>query len=123
MPLLYVFTLLVGFEFMVVHALAEYFDLYWRFMWLDLGVHLLGGVLVTLVFYTLARMVGYNYDRFSLPAVIGFALIPMLAWEGFGVYRYSGFKPGFVGDSTLDLLFGILGVVLGYYLARALIRL
>ncbi len=123
MPLLYTITIIIGIQFAVLHAIAEYFELYWRYDWLDVPMHLMGGILVTLMLYTVASICKYRTKLVSLTSVVLWALVPLFAWEVFGVYRYGGFKPGFWIDSPLDIVFGILGVVIGYYLSRSLMRL
>jgi hypothetical protein len=122
MKLLITFTLIFGLQFVVLHALAEFFELYWRYAWLDIPMHVFGGVLLILILNTLV-IVKALPERFinlpTLPFVIGGVLI---LWEIFGVIRFGGFKPNYVMDTSLDLLFGILGAVGGYYLAKALRR-
>ncbi|MFM2424228.1 MAG: hypothetical protein RLZZ70_619 [Candidatus Parcubacteria bacterium] len=123
MPILYTITLIIGSQFVVIHTIAEYFELYWRYGWLDMPVHLIGGVLLTLILYTFVLILKYQPARITLPRLLALATFPLLVWEVFGVYRYGGLKPGFGIDSSLDILFGILGVVAGYYIARALMRI
>jgi len=123
MKLTYAFTLIFGLQFAVLHVLAEKLSLYWRYPWLDVPMHVFGGVLLMLVIATLVEMrvvARYVVTGWRLPVVLSFVLI---AWEVFGIYRYQGIKPGFVGDTTLDIIFGVIGIVLGYFLARALARM
>jgi hypothetical protein len=123
MPLLYSFTILFGLQFVFFHYLAERFELYWRYAWLDMPMHLFGGVFIMLALWSLAR-IGIIPRSFTsswrLPLVL---LLIMLLWEAFGVYRYGGLKPDFWSDGIIDIVFGTIGIVAGYYLARAITKI
>lgn len=122
MPLLYWITILAGTELALLHALAEWLTLYWRYAWLDIPMHFFGGVVTVLMLATLRSMApaltgGLSWRWGSVVAAV------LIGWELFGVWRYGGLKPDFWIDSSLDLLFGILGVVAGYYITTALRKL
>jgi len=116
MPLLYALTLIAGVEFAILHALAEYFSLYWHWPWLDIPMHLYGGALLAGMIATLLQMrvLPYWLDR-PMFLSSGVAVV-LLLWELFGIYRYGGLKPDFFVDSVLDLVMGVLGFVAGWRL-------
>ncbi len=123
MKLTYAVTLIFGVQFAVLHILAEQLSLYWRYPWLDIPMHVFGGMLLMLIVGTLVemRVVGkYLVSGWRLPVSLALTLV---GWELFGIYRYQGIKPGFVGDTTLDIACGVIGIVLGYLLVRALTRM
>ncbi len=123
MKLIYAITLIFGIQFAVLHVIAEQLSLYWRYPWLDIPMHIFGGILLMLVIGTLGAMHvfgRYLVSGWRLPIVLSGTLI---GWELFGIYRYQGIKPGFVGDTALDIACGVIGIVLGYVIARALARM
>lgn len=118
MPLLYTFTVLFGVHFAALHYLAEKFELYWRYDWLDVPMHVLGGVFVVLALASLQRI--KILPAGSLKWTIVFLTMTLLLWEAFGVYRYGGLKPDFFSDGIVDLLCGTVGIGLGFILTKAL---
>jgi hypothetical protein len=123
MPLIASITIIIGVQFALLHVLAEYFSLYWYYPWLDIPMHLFGGILIVLVANTLVAvraLPAWSVRGYVFP--LGMCSI-LVAWEVFGIIRYGGIKPGYLGDTSLDLVFGILGIIIGYYVARALGRL
>jgi len=123
MPLIASLTLIIGIQFAALHALAEYFSLYWRFSWLDIPMHIVGGVLIVLCLHTLVAVKTIP-TRFTLGLIFPLIMATILiGWEIFGVVRFGGIKPDYLIDTSLDLVFGILGISLGHYLARALTKL
>ena len=113
---LQILTLGIGLVFIAIHSVAEYFELYFYYSWLDLPVHLLGGVFIVLVLHTLTCM-GVVRNRLATSSFfvssLGSALI---LWEVFGIVRYGGFNADFIRDTLLDLVFGILGCVIGAFI-------
>ncbi len=102
-----------------VHYLANTFSLYWKYPWLDMPMHLLGGVTiglaVALPYVSRLRIL----QRFS-PLLITLCgvLILGVGWE---VYELSmgtsSYKHGFWADTALDLLLDFIGALLGYWVA------
>jgi hypothetical protein len=120
MPLLYILTLIIGVQFATTHALAEYFSLYWRYPWLDIPMHILGGIFLMMIYSSLHSMYGARHKVVPQWWVLVVFTAALLAWELFGIYRFGGLKPDFWTDSSLDLLCGAGGLILGYYLVRVL---
>jgi len=116
MPLLHAVTLCLGFIFLSIHATAEYYDLYFYYRLLDIPVHILGGVFLVLILHTSTSLgllrVRYANSRFFIYIIT----IVLLLWEIFGIARYGGFKPYFISDTLLDIVFGILGCVMGAFI-------
>ena len=113
---LFFITLLLGVVFAGFHAVAEYNELYFYHKWLDIPMHIMGGVLIMLVLYTI-KQIGIVSGRLattrSFVKVIASTLI---LWELYGVARFGGFKPYYVSDTIQDILFGILGCVIGAFI-------
>lgn len=104
-----------------LHILAIKLSLYWHFWWFDIPMHFFGGVIVALGLYTVRDM------RFSLPTLL-FRRLPFMlmvlavavAWETFELWAGIPIEPDFVIDTTTDLVMGLTGGLLGYYLGRQL---
>ncbi len=120
MPLIYSITLVYGVQFAVTHALLEYFSLYWRYSWIDVPMHILGGVFLMLIVgsFTVMRVLSRRF--IDTPLFVVLMVGVLLVWEVFGIWRYGGLKPDFWTDSTVDLICGVIGLGIGYYLVRAL---
>ncbi len=116
------FTLIFGITFAATHVIAEWLSLYWYYPWLDIPMHVLGGVVVMLMLASL-RSMGTLLRHLSRVGGVVLLSLVLLVWEGFGIYRYGGLKPDFWSDTILDLIFGIIGIVGGYLLVRALERI
>lgn len=102
-----------------IHLLANTFFLYWKYPWLDMPMHLLGGV-------TIAMGMALPYvsrlsiaRRFSPLATTLIAVcIFGIGWE---VYELgtgtSVYKDGFWPDTILDIAMDFLGGLIGYGVA------
>ena len=104
----------------IVHAASLEFYLYWRYLWLDVPVHFLGGVAVALGVSILP------FFRVSLPPFLstlsGYLLLTFFAgtvWEMFEfVSEITVVDEHFIPDTTLDLVMDLLGGAVGYWLVR-----
>lgn len=109
----------------LVHILALKFFLYWKYTWLDIPVHVLGGVCVALGFSILP------YLRINLPsryatffAYMTFVLLVGLAWEVFEIMSgMNSIDEYFLSDTLLDLSMDLCGGWLGYTLMRRIITM
>lgn len=116
--------LILGVQLAIVHAVAVKFSLYWEIVWFDNLMHLFGGVVLSLLLYTLVdikmlrnRFV-HSWWRVSL-----LVLFVLFGWEVLGVLMLMRFKEGFITDTSLDLVFGILGSIIGWFIGRQLKKL
>ncbi|MCU0678385.1 MAG: hypothetical protein MUF19_02225 [Candidatus Pacebacteria bacterium] len=116
------FTIIFGLVFAATHVIAEWLSLYWYYSWLDMPMHLLGGVVVMLMLASL-RSMGTPLRHLSRIGSVVLLSMILVCWEVFGIYRFGGLKPDFWSDTFLDLLCGVIGIVGGYVLVRALERI
>ncbi len=117
---IYIITVVYGLQFALLHVLAEFFELYWRYEWLDIPMHIFGGILLMLIIGSLItmRILPYRFfETWRLPLVLALVLG---GWELFGIMRYSGLKSGFWFDTSLDLLCGTVGLALGHSIVTSL---
>jgi hypothetical protein len=119
-----ILALLLALQLAVVHLVAIKFSLYWEIIWFDNLMHLFGGVVLSLIFYTLVdiKILGKRWVR-SWRRMTILVLIVLVSWEVLGVLMLMRFKEGFITDTSLDLLFGILGSIIGWFIGRQLKKL
>ena len=119
-----ILALILGLQLAIVHAVAVKFSLYWEISWFDNLMHLFGGVVLSLLFYTLVD-IHMLRQRFVQSAwlVSGLVLFVLIGWEVLGVLMLMRFKEGFIVDTSLDLVFGILGSIIGWFIGRQLKKL
>ena len=114
----------------LIHIAAESYYWYWTYRWLDIPMHLLGGVWLGLGVLWLrnhTQYVRHLWDRIPLHNV-GIALLAGvcvgLVWEGYEyvVWQYvgTGLPAQYVQDTVLDVLMDSVGAVAGYFLYQAL---
>ncbi len=102
----------------LVHVVATEFYLYWRYAWLDIPMHFLGGVvcifgLAILPFFRIRIPKRYR-TRF---AYLIFAFLIGVLWEIFEyVYDIMNVNTltDLIVDTGMDLTFDILGALFGY---------
>lgn len=100
-----------------VHLLSLQLFLYWYYVWLDLPVHFLGGIVVALGMFAfrdlhvpLARYVAPYFARVTIVVVL-----VMITWEVFEVWAGIPIMANYRFDTALDMLTGFAGGLLGYY--------
>jgi hypothetical protein len=103
-----------------VHLIALEFYLYWYYLWLDIPVHFLGGVIVSLGLFAATEMrllfAAFWSDKFWRASIV--VWLVMIAWEVFEVWAGIPILDNYVFDTTLDLAVGWLGGTVGFLLAR-----
>jgi len=116
----------------IIHMLAEFNFWYWKFLWLDIPMHFIGGLWLGLAglwlwYHTphLARLrERTNLSPFLVALVTG--VLIGLVWEAYEylVWTYSGkgLPPEYPLDTVSDLVMDTLGAVTGYGLYRVLAR-
>lgn len=101
----------------VTNYLAIELYLYWYYPWLDLVTHALGGAVAALGVFSLKDFwprLPANFHRFT--AVISFVFLVAVTWEVFEVWAgISMGEPGYAFDTTLDLIMGVSGGIVGYF--------
>lgn len=123
MPVLIVFFFAASFILAFTHIIALQFYLYWQFLWLDIPMHILGGICVALGISILPFLRIYFFEKHQTLAVYLLAtLVVGLIWE---VFEYANGislvqDEDFVLDTLLDLFFDLTGGTIGYYLINRL---
>lgn len=105
-----------------IHFIAVFYDWYWRFLWIDIPMHFLGGVFVAVVFLWLVKRFPGHFDmsrNFFVTSIflLGFVALTGILWE-FSEFLYDlviiskGWE-SFAGqgarDMIGDLFFDLLG--------------
>lgn len=117
--------LLSGMVLAVLHFFSLELYLYWRYLWLDIPMHFLGGVTVALGYLTLRDFFPRWSPRlFSFYKTLAMVVLVAIVWEVFEVFIGVIFEEDrYVIDTSADLLLGSLGGAVGYYLSTKLKRL
>lgn len=112
-----VFFILAGSILAVLHFLSLELYLYWRFLWLDMPMHALGGSVVSLGLFA-GHALGWPVPRrwLNLLPVTLIVLAVALAWEVFELLIRVPVVDNFVFDTVTDLIAGLCGGWVGYYL-------
>jgi len=103
----------------VFHSIALEFHLYWRFLWLDLPVHMLGGIWAGLFVFWLRILMRLTP---SVAWGIAVALVFGVAWEIFEVAAGLPRESSYALDTSLDLLIGRYLKLLQVFLANRVMR-
>ncbi len=115
------FLITIGGTWAGLHALAVAQELYWHLWWFDLPMHLVGGVVVALVWLTLCDV------RLPLVqcvatywATLRFVILAVVVWELFEVWAGIPIEADYGLDTAIDVALGLLGGHVGYYLGDRL---
>ncbi len=104
-----------------MHLLGLALSLYYYFPWYDLPMHFFGGVIVALGLYVLIDLqlplTSYLTRLWQFTALV---LIVAVLWEVFEVWAGIPIESNYLLDTTIDLVLGSLGGVVGYYVGQAL---
>jgi len=106
----------------LIHILALRLYLYWYYVWLDVPVHFLGGIVVAFGVYAARdlRLPYFSYLSATLTCVMVIVVLVMLAWEVFELWAGIPRLDNFVFDTSLDIIAGFLGGITGALIARRL---
>jgi hypothetical protein len=119
-----ILAVLLAVQLAAVHLVAIKFSLYWEIDWFDNLMHLFGGVVLSLLLYTfvdikMLQPIWVTSGRRMSILILGV----LIGWEVLGVMMTMGFKENFVTDTSLDITFGILGSIIGWFIGRQLKKL
>lgn len=96
--------------------------MYWRYPWIDIPMHLAGGIIVGLGVFAARDLHVPLFAYLTKPrrAILVVFLVAAL-WE---ILEYvsgmSQVEDNFVGDTSLDLVLGLLGGMIGIWIGRKL---
>ena len=112
--------LLSGAILAVLHFLSIELHLYWRYPWLDLPIHALGGATVALGLLSVHDLFPrVSRSFFTFKSVLIFVLLAALIWEVFEVSIGITFEPGrYVIDTLSDIVIGLAGGAVGYFVGK-----
>ncbi len=100
----------------IVNYLATEFYLYWKYMWFDIPMHVLGGVCVALGIFILPVFrirIPQRYMR--LLPVLGVVSIVGILWELFEMgLGLPAFEEQYAVDTCIDLVMDLIGGCIGY---------
>jgi hypothetical protein len=95
----------------VLNQVAITEHLYWKYVWFDVPMHFLGGLVLGLFAVGLL-------GKFRPLLFIGFVLVLSVLWEVLEYYFGVPREANYAFDTALDLLMDALGALVAYALAR-----
>lgn len=113
--------LIAFFIMATLHVLAIELYLYWKHLWLDIPMHMLGGSVIALGMFAAHDLLRSFPKRLLYPIpVLLVVLMGSLAWEVFEIYAGVPIEANFAGDTTIDLVMDMLGGIVGYIVGYSL---
>ena len=101
--------------FATLHFISLELYLYWKYLWLDMPVHVLGGSIVALGVFTARDLRIIKNSHVKLVPVLVFVLIVALLWEVLGIYIEKPIEDDFIFDTVSDIGLGLVGGLIGYF--------
>lgn len=105
----------------VLHNISLQLFLYWRYAWLDIPMHVLGGAVVTLGWFTLYdfRVLKSTYwQRFLI--IISIVFLVAFGWELYEYCMLSTLPSDYYLDTVTDITMGLIGGSIGYIVSLTL---
>ena len=103
----------------VLHNVAIHFSLYWYFWWFDIPMHLFGGVILSLGFFTLCDLHVLSRKHLTFIKTIGVVFCIALMWEFFEHFIGVPVEADFLVDTLTDIAMGLLGGTFGYVIGTS----
>ena len=101
------------------------FSLYYRYPWIDIPMHILGGVTIAFIILLLPHLslsIPHRYATF-IPVMMG-VLIAALMWELFEIQiGIPLLQNGFGLDMLKDIADGLVGGAVGYFVGQKMVTL
>lgn len=111
--------LVSGFVLAVTHALSISLYLYWRYWWLDIPMHLLGGVVIGLLPFALRELHVVSSTWWtSTRGVLITVFVVAVGWECFELVAGIPIEDDYIIDTVTDLCMGFLGATIAVFIAR-----
>lgn len=100
--------------FAVAHLFFLRTFFYWEYEYLDLGMHVAGGILIVALWYEFFS--GFWSNRYAPMVVL---LVMVVAWEIFKYLIGSTVTDGYAIDTATDLLAGLSGGLATFWCYRS----
>jgi hypothetical protein len=109
----------------LVHYVSIEFFLYWKYFWMDMFTHMLGGVVIVLGISILPFIRIRFFEPLPPLFTSLFAVVCIgIAWELFEILAgLSLEEPGFVFDTSLDMVMDLAGGMVGYGIIESIKKL
>ena len=110
------FYLALSIAFIIIsfHQIATDLYLYWTYKWIDIPMHIMGGIMTGLFTFVLLRAAGWSESKLYL--FIGVLLVGV-AWELLEVhFRVSPLDAPYWFDTRKDLIDDIIGGLISIYI-------
>jgi membrane associated rhomboid family serine protease len=106
----------------IVNAIAIEHTLYWKYLWLDMPMHVLGGICAALGYAILPFFHIHLPKQFvTLTAYLVFVLLVGIGWELFEFVNdisLANATENFITDTSMDLFLDLIGGAFGYWISK-----
>lgn len=104
----------------LANNLAVSFSLYWQYLWLDIPMHALGGIVAALGFLSFFAHHLPHKKRTRFFVVLLAVLFVGIAWEVFEYFNGIGLtrEKSIIADTALDLVMDLVGGVIAFFVAE-----
>lgn len=114
-----IFFLIAGSVLAVTHSIALELYLYWRYLWFDIPMHVLGGAVVALGIYVVDDLrLPFTKSLLRPVPALSFVFAIALLWEGYEVLIGIPLDSTYIPDTILDICMGLLGGWLGFLVGK-----
>ncbi len=105
-----------------IHFIALKLYLYWHYVWFDVPMHVLGGAAITLGMFAFSdlRIPPFTVMITQPVAIICFLIAVMISWEVFELWAGVPMLANYRFDTSIDIISGLLGGGVGYFVAKRL---
>ena len=111
----------------ITHNIAMQFSLYWIYLWLDIPMHFLGGLVVALGFLSASEVHTKESYKRGLLLTLAVVFAVGACWEFFeyatDLISYERLQHTLLSDIVGDLIADLLGGFAGYMTARTVASL
>jgi len=107
----------------IIHGIAMHLFLYWSVSWFDIPMHLFGGVIVALGFFTLRDLNMFPNSWLKPLPVVFLVFVVAVCWEVFEVVFGIANQVDYPLDTVSDLVFGVVGGIAGFFIGNSVRKL
>ncbi len=109
--------------FFVFHNLFNLYFLYWIYPWLDIPMHITGGILIMASFFSIREYPFFEKLLFkSRLDVFLYLFMVTILWEIYQVLSGKEINDNYFTETSFDIAFGLMGGVLAYKFLASRIR-
>lgn len=103
------------FLFFLFHNIFNYFSLYWMYYWLDIPMHLIGGILIVLSLFFLQNKLPEIYFFKNKFYILVYLFITTIIWEIYQVLAGKEIDENYTISTMFDISLGMIGGITAFW--------